>query len=200
MRVPQDLAILGVDNDTIACSFARIPISSINPNSFEVGRAAARILAATLAEPPVRRLHKIYRVRPGGITERSSTEFMPIDPPWLGQMLLHIEKNMSRPIPASELFALFGLSSTHVEGVFRKKLGMTVQSYITSVKMREARRLLSRPNLRISEIGYLCGFTSPQYFCRTFTSTFGSSPRAYRKAGGQGPTNDSNSRSVFLPH
>ena len=180
LRVPEDLAILGVDNDTIACSFAEVPISSIDPNSFAVGQAAARILAAMLAKRPAPKQHRPYRVRPGGITERTSTEFMPIDPPWLGQALMHIEKNMRRPVPASEIFALAKRSSTFVENVFKEKLGMPVQAYVTSVKMREAKRLLSDPSQRISEIGYACGFSSPQYFCRTFTATYGTSPKKFR--------------------
>ena len=184
LRVPEDLAILGVDNDTIACSFAEVPISSINPNSFEIGQAAARILATMLAKRPVLRHHKPHYVKPGEITERTSTEFMPINPPWLGQVLMHIEKNMRRPIPASEIFNLAERSSTFVENVFKEKLGMPVQAYITSVKMREAKRLIADPNQRISEIGYACGFSSPQYFCRTFTATFGMNPKAYRARQG----------------
>ncbi|MBQ0031712.1 MAG: substrate-binding domain-containing protein, partial [bacterium] len=180
LRVPEDLAILGVDNDTIACSFAEVPISSINPNSFEIGRAAARILGTMIARRPDTRRHRIHHVKPGEITERASTEFMPVDPPWLGNALMHIERNMRRPIAASEIFALSGRSSTFVENVFRDKLGMPVQAYVTSVKMREAKRLIADPSLRISEIAYQCGFSSPQYFCRTFTATFGMNPKACR--------------------
>ena len=181
LRVPEDLAILGVDNDTIACSFAEVPISSIDPNSFEIGRVAARLLAAALVRAPAPKRHRIHHVRPGGITERTSTEFMPIDPPWLGQVLMHIEKNMRRPIPASEIFTLAGRSSTFVENVFKDKLGMPVQTYVTSVKMREAKRLIADRNQRISEICYACGFSSPQYFCRTFSATYGMNPKRYRE-------------------
>ena len=181
LRVPEDLAILGVDNDTIACSFAEVPISSIDPNSFGVGQAAARILAAMLVQRPALKHHKTYFVKPGEITERTSTEFMPVDPLWLGQVLLHIEKNMRRPIPASEIFTLAERSSTFVENVFKGKLGLPVQAYITSVKMREAKRLLADPNQRIAEICYACGFSSPQYFCRTFSATYGMSPKAFRE-------------------
>ena len=180
LRVPQDVAILGADNDTIACSFADVPISSIDPNAFEIGKSAARILATMLRRKPERKLHRVHSVRPGAITERTSTEFMPIDPPWLGKVLMHIEKNIGRPTTASEIFALTGRSSTHVENVFKAKLGLSVQAYITSVKMRAALRHLDDPDLRISEIAYLCGYDSPAYFCRTFCRTFGKSPRALR--------------------
>jgi len=181
LRVPQDVAILGVDNDTIACSFAEVPISSVNPNSFKIGSAAARILAAIMTRQPTAKLHRIHSVKPGEITERASTDFMPIDPPWLGNILLHIERNMRHPVTASEIFALAGRSSTFVENVFKAKLGMPVQAYVTSVKMREAQRLMADRSLRISEIACLCGFSSPQYFCRTFTATFGINPKGYRE-------------------
>jgi len=198
LRVPQDLAILGVDNDTIACSFAEIPISSINPNSFDVGRDAARILATMLARPPHRKPHRIRCVKPGELTERTSTDFMPIEPPWLGRVLMHIEKNMRRPITASEIFALAERSSTFVENVFKARLGMPVQAYVTSVKMREARRLLANPDLRISEVAYLCGFSSPQYFCRTFASVFGTNPRTFREQARNPPNGTTGARGQGL--
>jgi len=181
LKVPQDISILGVDNDTVACSFAEVPISSINPKSLEIGYAAARILKTIMAKRPEPRQHKMHRIKPGEIIERASTDFMPIDPPWLGQALMHIERNMRRPVSAAEIFALAGRSSTFVENVFKEKLGMPVQTYITSVKMRQAKRMIADRNLRISEIAYLCGFSSPQYFCRTFTSVFGVNPKKFRE-------------------
>ena len=180
-RVPQDIALLGVDNDTIACSYAEVTISSIQPNSFQIGYDAARLLRAMLARKPAERPHRIHRVEPGGIIERTSTEFMPINPPWFGEVLLHIERNLQSQVTARDIFRLSNRSATFVENVFKQKLGMPVQAYITSVKMREARRLLADPNLRISEIAYRCGFSTPAYFCRTFTTTCDVSPTTYRK-------------------
>ena len=180
LRVPQDIALLGVDDDTILCSFAEVPISSINPNAFKVGYAAARLLRAMMERPAAPKPHPVHHVPAGDIIERQSTEFMPIDPPWLGEVLLHIERNMRRPIGANEIFALAGRSSTTVENVFRAKLGTSVQGYISAVKLEHARKLVADPSLRISEIGYLCGFASPQYFCRAFTARFGASPKSLR--------------------
>ncbi len=94
--------------------------------------------------------------------------------------LLHIERNMSRPIGAREIFALSGLSCKTEKNTFRAKLGQSVQTYVTSVKLREARRLLADSSIRISEVAYRCGFASPTYFCRTFAAAVGQSPKAYR--------------------
>ena len=181
LHIPNDVAILGVDDDTILCSFAKIPISSINPNSFMVGYEAARLLSHRMETRHSPRKTTIHRVKPGSISERASSEFMPIDPPWFGEVLMHIERNLRRPIGASEIFELSQRSSTYVEQVFKKRLGKSVQQYITSTKMLEAKRLLSDPSLRISEIAYRCGFSSPQYFCRTFSAAFNLNPKTYRK-------------------
>ena len=182
LRVPEDVAILGVDDDTILCSFAEVPVSSIDPNSFRVGYDAARLLRTMMGRKPAKERHKVRYAPPGRLIERASTEFMPIDPPWLGNVLMHIERNMRRPIPAREIFTLSGRSSTFVENVFRDRLHTSVQAYITAVKMREAERLIADPSLRISEIAYRCGFSSPQYFCRTFTAAFGMNPKSYRRS------------------
>lgn len=179
-QIPRDVAVLGVDDDTMLCSFAEVPLSSIRPNSFKVGYDAARILSAIMDRHPNKKPHKIHSVAPGELVERLSTEFMPVDPPWLGRVLMHIEMNMRRPIGAQEIFDLAERSGTYVEQTFKSKLGKSVLTYITSVKMREAKRLLGDRRLRISEVGYQCGFSSPQYFCRTFTAHFGMSPKAYR--------------------
>ena len=192
LRVPKDIAVLGVDNDTMLCSFAEVPLSSILPNSFKVGYDAARILSAIMSRQITKKPHRVHSVPPGNLVERMSTEFMPVDPPWLGKVLMHIEANMRRPIGAQEIFDLAERSGTYVEQTFKRKLGQSVQAYITSVKMREAKQLLGDNHLRISEVGYQCGFSSPQYFCRTFTAHFGISPKAYRitkpQLGQQGQT------------
>ena len=180
LRVPKDISILGVDDDTMLCSFAEVPISSIRPDSFKVGYDAARILSAIMTRQATEKPHKIHSVPPGKLVERMSTEFMPVDPPWLGKVLVHIEANMRRAIGAQEIFDFAERSGTYVEQVFKRKLGKTVQAYVTSVKMREAKRLLADRRLRISEAAYMCGFSSPQYFCRIFTAHFGMSPTAYR--------------------
>ena len=182
LRVPKDIAVLGVDNDTMLCSFAEVPLSSILPNSFKVGYDAARILSTIMSRQITKKPHRVHSVPPGKLVERMSTEFMPVDPPWLGKVLMHIEANMRRPIGAREIFDLAERSGTYVEQIFKRKLGQSVQAYITSVKMREAKQLLGDNHLRISEVGYQCGFSSPQYFCRTFTAHFGMSPKAYRLA------------------
>lgn len=131
-------------------------------------------------DPPQRKIHKIHRVPCGKLVERTSTEYFPMDPPWLGAALLHIEQNLGKPLSAGEIFTVSGHGAALVERTFKEKLGTSVQSYINRRKLSEAKHMLGNPDLRISEIAYACGYKTPQYFCKIFTDAFGRSPKAYR--------------------
>lgn len=180
IRIPEELSILGVDNDTTLCAFAPVPLSSIDPNAFKVGYSAARMLQAILTDPPRDKVHRAHAVNPVGIVERESTEFIPTDPPWLSQALLFIEKNYPRGISAVDVIRLVGRSSTYVERIFKQKTTFSVQAYITQVRMAEAERLLTTTDLMIKEISYRCGYRSAQYFCRVFSEINGRRPLEVR--------------------
>ena len=182
IRIPEELSILGVDNDTTLCAFAPVPLSSIDPNAFKVGYSAARMLQAILTDPPRDKIHRAHAVNPVGIVERESTEFIPTDPSWLSQALIFIEKNFSRGISAVDVIRLIGKSSTYVERIFKQKTTFSVQAYITQVRMAEAERLLTTTDLMIKEISYRCGYRSAQYFCRAFTAFYGRRPLSLRES------------------
>ena len=182
IRIPEELSILGVDNDTTLCAFAPVPLSSIDPNAFKVGYSAARMLQAILTDPPRDKVHRAHAVNPVGIVERESTEFIPTDPPWLSQALIFIEKNFSRGISAVDVIRLVGKSSTYVERIFKQKTTFSVQAYITQVRMAEAKRLLTTTDLMIKEISYKCGYSSVQYFCRVFAERHGHRPLSLRES------------------
>ena len=177
-KVPSDIAVLGVDNDTVLCSCASVPLSSIDPNAFGVGYAAAQALdeliekrAKQFKAPPMQ------YVKPGDLIARESTECYPLDPPWLEKALIHVDANMNRPLSASDLIKLSGVSHTALQKMFTRKIGMSPGHYILTVKMREAQRLLTtRKKMRMSEIAERTGFADQKYFCRTYHGYFGHAP------------------------
>lgn len=170
MQIPQDISILGVDNDTTLCSFAPVPLSSIDPNAFKVGYSAARMLNAAMKVSTCKKSYHALAISPSGIVERESTEFMPTDSSWLSTALIFIEKNFQRGISAADVINIIGKSSTYVERIFKQKTSLSVQSYIIRIRMTEAVRLLTTTNLMVKEISYRCGYRSSQYFCRVFTA------------------------------
>ena len=181
LSVPGDLAILGVDDDRLLCAFAETPISSIDPNAFGIGFAAARALAAAIRTPPTKKAHPIYHVAPGEVRERASTERHAVMPEWLGDALGFIASAMDRPLSTSDLVAATGLSHVTISKTFRRRLGMTPLQYIAGVKMRAARALLERGGLLAKEVAQRVGYSSLSRFSIVYKGYWGHSPR--RNAG-----------------
>ena len=181
LRIPDDIAVLGVDNDTTLCSFAPVPLSSIDPDARRLGYSAARMLNAMMERQPSNPSHRAFLSPTKGLVERESTEFIPLVPKWLSDALVFIGKNYSRGISASDVFKLSGRSATYVERIFRKHLSKSVHGYISKVRIDEAMRLLKTTDLMIKEIGERCGYSATPYFCRAFADHTGKNPSDVRR-------------------
>ena len=179
MRIPADALLLGVDNDSQLCAFADTPMSSIDPNAFDVGYSAARILAAAIRKRPEAKIHPTYRVRPGELIERASTRWHDISPDWLAEALGFIDASLDRSLSTADVVAHVGLSHVAVGKMFRKKLGMSPQRYINNLKMNAAKRLLESDRaFSVKEVSAKLGFSSPAYFCNAYRHRWGRSPRS----------------------
>ncbi|MBP5320747.1 MAG: DNA-binding transcriptional regulator [Kiritimatiellae bacterium] len=183
IRIPQDLAVLGSDNDNLLCLFSTPPLSSIDPNAKGVGYAAARLLHAAMQHPdtPRKRHRPFTHITPGELIERASTEFYPVEPAWLSDLLVFIDRNLARPIAVTDLVALSGRSYPTVEKAFTKAFGETIGHTITRIKMTEAQRLIKLGQLSSKEIAARTGFTSPQYFCNAYRAFFGHAPFSHTR-------------------
>jgi LacI family transcriptional regulator len=185
IRVPQDVAILGVDDDRILCGFSSPMLSSIDPNAVEIGRKAAELLVTALESqgksPRGTVSGRSILVSPRQLVERASTEVYPLEPAWLSEVLIFIQRNYMRNISAEDIFKIAKLSHTIVERTFRKVLSTTVRKEIIRVRLAEAARLLQSTELSSCKISVLAGFTNPQYFNRSFRITYKMTPETYRR-------------------
>ena len=179
LKVPDDIAILGVDNDSLVCNFTSPPLSSIDPNAFSLGVAAAECLAAALAGNDAAAPRKIG---PTSVVTRVSSEIYPLEPVWLSSALVFIRRNVNRRLSAADVYAHLKLSHTAVNRAFRARLGTTVQKEIRKAQLAEACRLLRDTTLPLAEISRRTGFVSPQYFANVFAATLKRSPSDFRAA------------------
>lgn len=176
--VPNEIAVLGTDNDTLICNFVTPSLSSIDPNAFALGVAAAECLARALEKRPQPRHDKL--IPPCDLVTRASTEVYPVSPPWLSDALVFIRRNLSRHLSAADVYAAVSRSHTRVDAAFRSKLKTTVQQEIRTAALTEATRLLKTSDLSIAEIAHRTGFRSPQYFSNVFSAAFGHPPSTLR--------------------
>lgn len=180
ISVPKDIAVLGVDDDHMLCSFTTPKVSSVDPDAFSIGWAAAKTLDRMMRGERIRTKHGFVSVPPKDIIARASTETYPYDPPWISDALVFIRKNIARSVNAADVFAHLGLSHTVVERTFKKVLGSTLQREIMKARVEAAQHLLQTTQLPANEIGLRCGFRSSQYFCRNFAALTGCPPQAFR--------------------
>lgn len=178
ISVPGEIAILGVDNDPLLCDFSNPTISSIDPNPFEIGFEAAEILSRWIDRPA--RKPKDVRPAPVGLTERNSTQIFPFPETWLSDALVHIRRNVSRNLNASEVISMLKLSHTTVEKTFRKRLGTSIRQEIANIRIEEAKRLLEKTSVSLAEVASLSGFSSKSYFTAAFNQATGTTPLKWR--------------------
>ena len=181
ISVPNEVAILGVDDDAILCGFTTPTLSSIDPHGFETGREAVRIALEMLRNPDARHEPPNVFVKPLHLIVRKSTEVYPIDPPWLSDALVYINRNATKGITAADVFAHVGLSHTTVGSTFRIKLGMSVQDMLAKTRLEAACRMLEG-DMSVTVVATKSGFASVQYFCRAFAAAYGMSPSAWQAA------------------
>ena len=181
IAVPREVAVLGLDNDMLICGVSRPMLSSIDPNTREIGRVAAETLAEMM-ERGVPKMPVVRQVAPCGVVSRASTESFPVDPPWLSDALVFIMKNAHKGINASDVFAALGKSHTAVTRTFRKVLGTSVVATVAKARIDEACRLLRDTDLDIGRIASMSGHASVSYFMQAFKASKGMSPCTWRNS------------------
>ena len=178
LRVPDEVAILGCDDDELVCQFTDPPISSIDQNAVGIGYAAAQALQRMFDSPSA--LPPTAKVRPLRLVERESTRTYPLSPKWLSDALVFIQSNLAQGISAADVYAHVGKSHTLVDAAFRRQLGTSVQKEISRIRLNEARRLVATTGMPLQDIARSCGYSSLQYFSTSFSQAFGTSPSSLR--------------------
>lgn len=179
--VPDDVAILGVDDDPIYCTFSTPRLSSIDPDATEIGRVAALTLAKMMEDADKAAKPPQLTIPPKGIVARESTNTYPNAPRWFAEAISFIRDNAAKGISASDVFHHVGFSRTLVEDVFRKSGSASVQKLIAQARIEEAKRLLDTTSLPVKEIASLSGFSTLEYLSRAFAAATGVSPSAWRE-------------------
>jgi LacI family transcriptional regulator len=186
LRVPDDVAIVGANDDTIVCELCRPSLSSVPNNGWEVGYRAAQEMHRLLRGG--RPLRKTIFVQPGAVVCRDSTNTIVIDDPEVraaAQFIRRrIEDKPTVPLSIEDVVATVAVSRRWLEQRFPKFLGCSIKQYMDEARVRLAKQLLSQtgtPKLRLYEIAQRCGFENYQRFKAVFGRLVGTSPAQYRR-------------------
>jgi len=181
LNVPEDIAILGVDDNKVLCESQPIPLSSVRYDHESVGYKSAVMLSEIMdgacslpKEPP------LILVPPLGVTTRGTTDTIAATNPLVKSAMLWISENLSLPIGAREIAEGLNVPRIRLDRAFASDLARSVGSEIKRQRLVEAQKLLTRTNLKLETIARQTGFCQASYFIRTFTNETGISPRHFR--------------------
>jgi len=140
-----------------------------------------QLLEEMIDNPELAKEKKRIFIPPLGVVERESTNVYPVDPPWLTKALSLIDDNLDQRIALADLAAAAGISQSALQNAIHKTFGMSVNKYILSVKMREAKRLIDYGGYSVKELAARTGFSTQSYFTRAYTAYYGRPPSADRR-------------------
>ena len=177
-RIPDDIAVLGVDNDETICRLSAPNLSSLNQNIEQGGYDVARLIDRILHDPKAER--EDIMVYPTHIVTRQSTDIYANNDPHIAEVLKYIHENISQKIAVDELVTLVPLSRRLLESRFKKSMGTSIYDYIIQVRIEKMTQLLSE-GMSVSEAASELGFSDIKNISRTFKQLKGQTPSEYRQ-------------------
>ncbi len=179
LQVPEDVAVLGINNDTVRCELTTPQLSSVVTNGFQAGYHAAECLARLMSGRPVESMDQ--RIEGLGVVARHSTDITAIDDKTVAAALAFIREQACRGISVDEVLKHAFTSRSLLEKKFRRFIGRSPQAEIRRVQVSRIRQLLVETDFPLKEIADLTGFEHVEYLCVVFKRITGEPPGSYRK-------------------
>ena len=179
IKIPRELALIGVDNDELLCDTAEPTLTSIAPDHIHLGELAAEALNGMMREPSRHRTRTI-RSNVKTIVERQSAK--PVTPATqlVERAMSFIRRNAIKGISTMDVVNHLGVSRRLADVRFRQFTGQTILSTILKIRLDEVKRRLRDTETPIAKITTACGFRGENYAKKLFKSRFGVSMSAWR--------------------
>jgi len=179
IKVPDEIAILGIGNDTFLCENQTVPLSSVMDNLERNGYEAAALLERLMdgARPPTKPL----LVPCQGLAARRSTDILAVDSPVLRRALDYLKRRIANPPSAVQLSEAVGVSRATLDRLFAAHLGRSMHNEVTRMRLARAKELLAGGTATIRETAAACGFCNAGHFVNVFRQSIGVTPGRWRE-------------------
>jgi LacI family transcriptional regulator len=178
LAVPEDIAILGVDDEELLCEIAHPPLSSIRIGAEQIGRVAVSLLDQLLRKKG--KIHDVPRVPPIEVVTRQSTDVLAVEDADVAAALRHIRQHAVEGLSVKQLLEAVPVNRRTLERRFVSVLGHTPLEEIRRIRLDRAKVLL-QTDLPIYDVARRCGFATPEYMATTFLQATGTTPTSYRR-------------------
>ncbi len=179
LRVPEDIAIVGVDDDELLCEMARPPLSSVRLPLREIGFKAARLLDDMLAGAPAP--EEPLLLSPSHVVTRQSSDILAVEDADVAEALRFIRTHATDPIGVSDVLRHSSTSRRSLERRFRQMLGRSPLDEIIRVRIELTKQMLSDTDMRMPKVAAAAGFSSASRLSVVFHKETGMTPTEYRR-------------------
>ena len=179
LAVPEEIAVVGADDDAELCELSDPPLSSVTFNPERVGYEAAGLLDRLMARGGG--AGRPLQVPPLGVSTRQSTDVLAIDDPDVARAIHYIRRHAFEGITVEDVLREVPLSRRALEHRFRRRLGRTPKAEIRRLRLERAKSLLASTDLPLARISDRLGYHQPAYLSAVFRKETGMTPAAYRK-------------------
>lgn len=179
LAVPEEVAILGVDDNELICLNQPVPLSSIAHDLVRVGYEGAALLDRLISgEPPPK---NPLLIPPTDVILRHSTDLTAISLPSVRTALRFVKENLGRSFGIEEVASAAGVSRSTLDRLFLQHLNRSVHEEVQRARLATVKRLLIHTRLVIADIARQTGFCHAQHLSNVFHGVEAMTPRAYRK-------------------
>ncbi len=177
LRVPDEVAILGVDNDELVCELSDPPLSSVEQGLDQIGYEAAAMLARMLdGEPP-----RDVIVPPHSIVPRQSSDVLAVDDPDVAAAIRFIRQNAYHGITMDQVADAIPAARRTLERRFKRVMGHTLHTELVNTRVQHAKELLISTERSLEGVAEACGFNSLKHFHDVFRRLVNDTPASFRQ-------------------
>jgi LacI family transcriptional regulator len=179
LAIPEEVAILGVDDNEMICDHQVVPLASVKHDLEEVGYRAAELLGRLMAGNPKRKTPLL--IPPKGIALRRSAETIAVENPMVRNALIYIKENIHRSFGAEQLAHHLKIPRSTLDWAFTKTIGHSIGTEILRQRLAQVKLLLLNTPLKIQEIAEQTGFCNASYLNNLFRKAYKQTPLRYRR-------------------
>jgi len=180
LAIPEQVAVVGVDNNEDICRFAPVPISSVDTDRETMAYEGARLLDRLMAG--ARTPKRPMVIPPKGVVVRRSSEVFAVPHKAASRALVFIREHCREKIGVDDVVRASQTSRCGLYRAFEKYVGRSVGDEIDHQRVEHAKQLLAESNEKLYRIARASGFSGAEHFARVFRRVAGLTPSAYRQS------------------
>ena len=178
IAVPEELCVIGIDNEELIQYLSRVSLSTVEQGAREIGYQAAKLLHKLLNGQKAPSTPIL--IPPITVHTRNSTDYRSLSDPLVIQAMHYIRHRACHGIKVEQVLDHLEISRSNLEQRFKNEMDRTIHQVIHEEKIARAKNLLEQTDISIQEIADICGYPSVQYFYSVFKKEFEMTPKEFR--------------------